>query len=272
MFRRPASPPRPTAPPRHPWSRLRRRSPVRGTRRLGAPLPRRWRRKGHSGRRTPLRGRPPPAWSGAGVRGRRRRSPRPCDAAASKRPPSTFWPPPGTADQFCGDFSRESWSAGSLPALAAARLRLRRRSQDGVLALHRLGLDELLEPVLAALTSITRLLVAAEGRARIERPAVDVDLTGPHLPRHLLGPGRIAAPHSAGQAVGGVVGDLNRLFLGVVGDDGEDRAKDLLRAMVMSRVTSEKTVGWTKKPFSSPSGASAPPMTSLAPSSIPLLM
>ena len=43
-------------------------------------------------------------------------------------------------------------------------------------------------------------------------------------------------------------------------------------AMVMSGVTSEKTVGCTKKPLSSPSGASAPPVTSLAPSSIPLLM
>ena len=43
-------------------------------------------------------------------------------------------------------------------------------------------------------------------------------------------------------------------------------------AMVMSGVTSENTVGCTKKPFSSPSGASAPPATSLAPSSIPLLM
>ena len=43
-------------------------------------------------------------------------------------------------------------------------------------------------------------------------------------------------------------------------------------AIVMVRVTSEKTVGCTKKPFSSPSGASAPPVTSLAPSSMPLLM
>ena len=43
-------------------------------------------------------------------------------------------------------------------------------------------------------------------------------------------------------------------------------------AIVMSRRTSEKTVGRTKKPVSRPSGGSAPPVTSVAPSSIPLRM
>ena len=38
------------------------------------------------------------------------------------------------------------------------------------------------------------------------------------------------------------------------------------RAIVMSLDTFEKTVGWTKKPFSRPSGASAPPVTRVAPS------
>ena len=42
--------------------------------------------------------------------------------------------------------------------------------------------------------------------------------------------------------------------------------------MVMSRVTPENTVGATKKPRSSPSGASAPPVRSVAPSPTPLSM
>ena len=44
------------------------------------------------------------------------------------------------------------------------------------------------------------------------------------------------------------------------------------RAMVMSRVTSENTVGATKNPDSSPSGVSEPPVTSFAPSPMPLSM
>ena len=43
-------------------------------------------------------------------------------------------------------------------------------------------------------------------------------------------------------------------------------------AIVMSRRTSENTVGRTKYPFSSPSGASVPPVSSLAPSSMPFWM
>src|SRR6185437_15848224 len=96
------------------------------------------------------------------------------------------------------------------------------------LALHRLGLDELLEAVLAALAPDARLLVAAEGRARVEVPAVDVDLARAHLAGYPLGPGRVGAPHRAGQSVRGAVGDLDGLFLGVVGDDGEDGTEDLL--------------------------------------------
>ncbi len=43
-------------------------------------------------------------------------------------------------------------------------------------------------------------------------------------------------------------------------------------AMVMSVVTSEKTVGRTKNPASRPSGDSGPPVRSLAPSETPLWM
>jgi hypothetical protein len=40
-------------------------------------------------------------------------------------------------------------------------------------------------------------------------------------------------------------------------------------AMAIFGLTSEKTVGRTKNPVSSPSGASTPPIRSFAPSSIP---
>ena len=41
-------------------------------------------------------------------------------------------------------------------------------------------------------------------------------------------------------------------------------------AIVISFVTFEKIVGFTKNPFSSPSGKSVPPQTRVAPSSIPI--
>ena len=81
-----------------------------------------------------------------------------------------------------------------------------------------------------------------------------------------------AGPDAAGEAVVGVVGDLDRLLLGVEGDDREDGPKISSRAMVMSLDTFEKTVGRMKKPLSSPSGASGPPVTRVAPSWTPFLM
>src|SRR3954467_2276352 len=112
----------------------------------------------------------------------------------------------------------------------------RRRPKSGAsctlvaawLELQRLRLEELLEAELAELAAVAGLLVAAERRQRIEAAAVDLDLAGADLPSNLLGPLGIARPHTAGQAVDGVVGDLDGLVLAVVGKDRQHRSEDLL--------------------------------------------
>src|SRR3954471_14110435 len=112
----------------------------------------------------------------------------------------------------------------------------RRRPKSGAsctlvaawLELQRLGLEELLEAELAELAAVAGLLVAAERSQRVEAAAVDLDLAGADLAGDLLGPLRIAGPHAAGEAIDRVVGDLDGLFLGVVGNDREDGTEDLL--------------------------------------------
>src|ERR1019366_10642068 len=61
------------------------------------------------------------------------------------------------------------------------------------LALEGLGFEELLETEPASLTTVARLLVAAERRVAIEGPSIEVDLTG-------------AQPASHGQGAVGILG------------------------------------------------------------------
>src|SRR3984957_13619369 len=105
---------------------------------------------------------------------------------------------PATSDQRIGEHH-----LGSIDSTKGAP------GKPAFLALHRLGLDEFLETVLATLTPEARLLVATERCAGVEVPTVDVDLTGAQLPRHPLGPRRVTAPHRAGQPIGRAVGDLD---------------------------------------------------------------
>src|SRR3954453_2511825 len=87
------------------------------------------------------------------------------------------------------------------------------------LALQRLDPQVLLDGQVAQLAAVAGLLEAAERRERVEGRAVDLDLPGADAPRDALGALRVARPHAAGQPVDRVVGDLDRLLLGVVGDD-----------------------------------------------------
>src|SRR5437868_3089763 len=63
-----------------------------------------------------------------------------------------------------------------------SRLRL-----PGTSELHRLHLEILLERELAELAAVSRLLVAAERRQRVEDASVDLDLAGPDPSRDALG-------------------------------------------------------------------------------------
>src|SRR5579871_4969100 len=104
---------------------------------------------------------------------------------------------------------RARWSS---PASTPARTRC-----GWLLELQRLGLEVLLETELAQLPPVPGLLVAAEGGEGVEAAPVDVHLAGPDAPGDALGPLGIGGPHRAGQPVNRVVGDLDRLVLGVVG-------------------------------------------------------
>src|SRR5262245_36994276 len=86
--------------------------------------------------------------------------------------------------------------------------------------LQRLVLQKLLEAILAQFAAVARLLEAAERREHVERATVDVDLTGPQAPRDADGTRLVLRPHTAGEAVGRVVGDADRVILIAVGDDG----------------------------------------------------
>ena len=91
-----------------------------------------------------------------------------------------------------------------------------------------LDLEELLQAERAELAPVARLLVAPERGHGVEPATVDLDLAGPQPAGHRLGPFRVGGPDAAGQSVLGVVGDVDRLVLGVVGDDGQHRAEDLV--------------------------------------------
>src|SRR5690606_37886820 len=113
--------------------------------------------------------------------------------------------------------------AGALPAPRPSGLWRARRE-----AHNRLHLEEVLEPVLAPLAAVARLLVAAERRVRVAGGAVQVDHAGAQPHGDGLGAGEVARGDVAGQAVDGVVGDADRILLVLVADDGDHRAEDLL--------------------------------------------
>src|ERR1700681_4615923 len=81
------------------------------------------------------------------------------------------------------------------------------------LTLEGFDFEVLLEAELAELAPDPGLLVAAEGGQGVEASPVDLDLPGPQPPGHLLGMILVAGPHTTGEAVHGVVGDLDGLFL-----------------------------------------------------------
>src|SRR5207249_141692 len=96
------------------------------------------------------------------------------------------------------------------------------------LELQRLVLEKFLEAVDAGLAAVARLLEAAEGRVHVEGAAVHVHLPGADAARDALRARVVPGPHRARQAVHRVVGDAHRVFLVLVGNDGQHRAEDFL--------------------------------------------
>src|SRR5215471_938014 len=84
----------------------------------------------------------------------------------------------------------------------------------------RLHLKEVLHAVLAPLATVAGLLVAAERGGALVRNAVEVDHDGTDLPADALGAFDRAGGDVAGEAVGRVVGNLDRFGLVLSAEDG----------------------------------------------------
>src|SRR5262245_32119552 len=113
------------------------------------------------------------------------------------------------------------------PSYGARELE-RRDSRPSGPAEHGLQLEELLEAGLSPLAAVARLLVAAEAGGEVRTGAIDVDVAGADLPGDLAGALGVAGRDVSREAVQRVVGDLDRLRVALVGQDGEDRPEDLL--------------------------------------------
>src|SRR3954467_11632310 len=94
--------------------------------------------------------------------------------------------------------------------------------------LHRLHLEELLEPELAQLAAAPRLLEAAERSEGIEAAPVDVHLPGAQAAGDPLGAGGVGRPDAAGEPVHGIIRDPDRVVVVLVRQDGKPGAEDLL--------------------------------------------
>ena len=83
-------------------------------------------------------------------------------------------------------------------------------------------------PKLPYYVAVSGLLVAPEGGHWIETATVDLHLAATELARYRVGMVCVLGPDTAGQAVVGVVGNLDGLVFGVVGNDREHGPEDLL--------------------------------------------
>src|SRR3954452_21571176 len=78
------------------------------------------------------------------------------------------------------------------------------------------------------LTPIAGLLVATKGQAAVERRAVEIDAPGADAVGDSASAVGIARLHKTRQSERRVVGDLDRLVLGVIAHDRQHRTKNLL--------------------------------------------
>src|SRR6478735_10372218 len=124
--------------------------------------------------------------------------------------------------------SRGAPTAGSTAARTTDRLLADRECIGGGSELEGLGLEVLGQAVRAEFAADAGLLVAAEGRERVEPAAVDVDLAGVHPAGE--GDGRlvVGGPDGARESVDRAVGDTQRVVLVLVLQDRDDGAEDLL--------------------------------------------
>src|SRR5271155_2440748 len=97
----------------------------------------------------------------------------------------------------------------------------------GRVAQGALDLQILVEPELAPLSTVAAALVAAERRVHVES-MIDRHPTGPDPAGHLTRLVEVGSRDKAGQAIFGVVGDLDGLIDVVIAEDAQHRPEDLL--------------------------------------------
>src|SRR5258706_10810568 len=155
-----------------------------------------------------------------------------CETASSSSSISravmaTFAPISPSASAICSPRPREP---PVIRAVLFFKLRSSRTVADkgSTFQLQGFILQKLFQAENAGLAAVARLLEAAERRVHVEGAAVDVDLAGADAARDALGARPALGPHRAREAVGAVVGDADRVFLVLVGNDGEHRPEDLL--------------------------------------------
>src|SRR5579862_4692313 len=110
---------------------------------------------------------------------------------------------------------------GGMGAALLFRGLLRRVAEDG------LGLQELVEGVVAPLAPVAAHLVAAERGGHVAAAAVDRDLAGAQPRGDLAGLFDVGRLHIGGEAVLGVVADIDGLVDRFVAEDRQHRAEDL---------------------------------------------
>src|SRR5262249_16633117 len=93
---------------------------------------------------------------------------------------------------------------------------------------HALLLREVLDTLWAVLAADAGVLVAAEWAPGVEGVPVDSVCAGADLLRDLDAARHIGGPYAAGQPIHRVVGDRDRIVLGVIRDDAQHRPEDLL--------------------------------------------
>src|SRR5579859_5097528 len=85
-----------------------------------------------------------------------------------------------------------------------------------------------IDPVSAIFTANARIFESSPGRLRIIRHVVDHNTTRPYLRGHSTRALKVGPEDGGVEAIFRVVGDPDRLVLGVISDDGQHRAEDLL--------------------------------------------
>src|SRR5689334_6012975 len=86
--------------------------------------------------------------------------------------------------------------------------------------------QEGLDPVGAVFAANPRVFEAAPGCLGIVRHAIDHDPAGPHLRGHPFRTREVSAKDGAVKTVFGVVGNSDRIFVGIIRNRGEHGAKN----------------------------------------------